>query len=103
MIALGALTVSQIFTLNSVPIIPYEIHASMQSDGRRAIASAIGEYETKTCIRFRQTSTGDRILFRSDCEGCWSYIGNNRNGAQDVCLAPGYFWVEIIKKPMWRV
>ncbi|KAI9557809.1 hypothetical protein GHT06_014558 [Daphnia sinensis] len=71
--------------------VPYVISASYTPEQRRVLGYAISEFHSKTCIRFvPRTTQANYIYIRRDLNvGCWSYVGMNGNGPQDVSL-PDY-------------
>jgi len=40
-----------------------------------------------SCIRFEESSSGDRVFVKSDEEGCWAWVGNQGNTRQELNLA----------------
>ena len=56
------------------------------------ILSAIREFETKTCVRFRPYSKSDEnwVFITSNETGCWSFVGDLKEGGQQLNLqSPG--------------
>ena len=57
-----------------------------------AILSAIREFESKTCVRFRPYRKSDEnwVFITGNENGCWSFIGNQQKGGQQLNLqSPG--------------
>ena len=52
------------------------------------ILSAVREFETRTCVRFRPYRKSDEnwIFITSNETGCWSSVGNLREGGQQLNL-----------------
>lgn len=77
-------------------VVPYTIHSSaknkflnaigIKGPTERVIYSAMKEWEEKTCIRFvPRTTQKDYVEFFAG-EGCWSYVGNLKNGKQQISI-----------------
>ncbi|KAL9984774.1 hypothetical protein ACROYT_G007107 [Oculina patagonica] len=77
-------------------IVPYTIHSSaknkflnalgIKGPTERAINSAMKEWEEKTCIRFvPRTTQKDYVEFFAG-DGCWSYVGDLKNGKQQISI-----------------
>ncbi|XP_033120891.1 blastula protease 10-like [Anneissia japonica] len=68
-------------------IIPYEI-ADESLDNEAVIRSAIEHWESNTCVRFREASSGHRVLFTKQ-DGCWSHIGKIDKKPQPISIGEG--------------
>ncbi|XP_033120223.1 blastula protease 10-like, partial [Anneissia japonica] len=75
-------------------IIPYEI-ADESLDNEDIIRTAIEHWETNTCVRFQEVSSGDRVLFTKQ-DGCWSYIGKISSQPQNISIGVGCQYLGII-------
>jgi len=68
--------------------IPYAFEDTLPDKGKEAVASAIGNYNKYTCIRFVERTTERNYLSFYKGTGCWSYIGRI-GGRQRISLGDG--------------
>ncbi|CAG7724860.1 unnamed protein product [Allacma fusca] len=68
----------------------YSIGPGFNEKEKKFIQDAIKEIQSKTCIRFRQGSTGDHVVYTKSFSGCSSSIGRV-GGRQVINLASGCF------------
>ncbi|XP_077318150.1 astacin-like metalloendopeptidase [Lithobates pipiens] len=66
-------------------IVPYVISSVYSETNRDLITSAMLEFETMSCVRFRVRNRESNYLNVDDGEGCWSYFGRI-GGRQNVSL-----------------
>ncbi|CAN8021706.1 unnamed protein product, partial [Ixodes persulcatus] len=62
------------------------------------ILEAIQHWEEQTCLRFRRAFLVNLwyINFRTDSQGCWSQVGMETLGAQDLNLGPGCEFTQVV-------
>lgn len=64
-------------------MIQYTVHRFPDANAMNMIESAINEYHSRTCIRFKaRTYERDYVSFTNDQTGCWSSVG--RIGGRQV-------------------
>ncbi|XP_050690946.1 astacin-like isoform X1 [Eriocheir sinensis] len=57
-------------------IVPYTLGGSITSGQQTVILAAMADFESKTCLRFRERTTeSNYINIVSNDNGCWSYVG----------------------------
>ncbi|XP_015747343.1 PREDICTED: astacin-like [Acropora digitifera] len=69
-------------------VLVYSINTNLVSNSlaMRAIRAGMNEWQTKTCIRFKQrTNERDYVYFTSNDRGCYSYVGKI-GGSQPINL-----------------
>lgn len=69
-------------------VLVYSINTNLVSNSlaMRAIRAGMNEWQTKTCIRFKQrTNERDYVYFTSKDRGCYSYVGKI-GGSQPINL-----------------
>eukprot|EP00058_Branchiostoma_floridae_P022712 XP_002608202.1 hypothetical protein BRAFLDRAFT_90358 [Branchiostoma floridae] len=54
------------------------------------IQSAMEEFHQHTCVRFVQRNGQEDYLYIQRLDGCYAWIGQKHEGAQDVILGDGY-------------
>ncbi len=72
-------------------IIYYQLDDNLHERTKTAVLGVMNEYEEKTCLTFKETTTGPRLNITSKLKGCWSYIGR-QNNVQTLSLGSGCYW-----------
>jgi len=75
--------------VNGKVVVPYVLSPSLSTAARQAIAAAINQYASKTCVSLvPRTNQVDYVSFFAG-QGCYSYVGNMHQGAQELSLGAG--------------
>ncbi|KFM80738.1 Blastula protease 10, partial [Stegodyphus mimosarum] len=71
-------------------VIPYVFHQTVNKSTGNMIRDAMSEWEKRTCLTFvPRTSERQYLRFRTDGNGCYTYVGRKYSEGQDVNLGPG--------------
>jgi hypothetical protein len=68
-------------------IVPYVIDSSFNPSMVQYVNQAIQDFNDYTCVKFvKRTTEANYIKFIDDHDGCYSYVGNIKRGAQNLAL-----------------
>ncbi|XP_055940325.1 astacin-like metalloprotease toxin 5 [Argiope bruennichi] len=79
--------------------VPYAIDKSIPSKYHNVIERAVEQYHKLTCLNFvKRTNQKDYIKFEKirNEDGCWSYVGYSKTGAQTINLDEGCYYIGTI-------
>ncbi|XP_042187659.1 meprin A subunit beta-like [Callorhinchus milii] len=66
--------------------IPYYMENNLELGIKGLIMKAFEQYRLKTCIDFKPWAGERNYISFQDSDGCWSFIGNQQRGKQNVSL-----------------
>lgn len=66
--------------------VPYEYEAGIPIEVTNKVEEAISYFNNKTCVRFIPRTTEKNFIRIINGDGCWSYIGFQGTGAQELSL-----------------
>ncbi|XP_017686215.1 PREDICTED: meprin A subunit beta isoform X1 [Lepidothrix coronata] len=67
-------------------VIPYVLEDSLEMNAKGLILKAFEQYRLKTCIDFKPWEGEKNYISVFKGSGCWSYVGNNQVGLQQLSI-----------------
>lgn len=76
--------------VNGTVAVPYVLDASLTAGARTAFKNAVTQFTSKTCVRLvPRTTEANYLNVSNTAQGCYSYVGNIKKGAQVLSLGTG--------------
>ncbi|XP_029360019.1 meprin A subunit beta-like isoform X2 [Echeneis naucrates] len=66
--------------------VPYVLHESLDLNAKGVVLQAFEQIRLKTCIDFKPWEDEPNYIVVIKDDGCWSYVGNQRQGNQSLSI-----------------